>query len=300
MTARDERGQATVLTVVFLSVLLGMAALAIDVGTWYKQKRDMQVVADAAALAGAQALPEDPSTATSLAIQYASQNGLTLSSSDISFSDEITAHDTINVHASSSAAGVFAKLFGIDTVSVGAAASARSDNVDQARYAAPIAVNLSHPDLSGSGCPCFNDPTTLDLTKTGPGAFRLINIDGSRGGTSPGTLADWMQNGLDAFMGLGWYYSDPGAKFNSSQMQDALDARTGSELLFPVYDDVQRQGANFQYHVVGWVGFYLTGYDARGSSGLLYGYFTRVIWQGLQGQTGGASDLGVRAVQLVN
>lgn len=299
MTLREEQGQATVLTVVFLSVLLGMAALAIDVGTWYKQKRDMQSVADAAALAGAQALPEDPSTASSLAIQYASQNGLTLAASDISFSNEITPHDTINVHASSSANGVFAKLFGIDTVNVGAAASARSDGVDQARYAAPIGVNLSHPLLSGSGCPCFAQQTTLDLEKTGPGAFRLLNIDGSRGGTSPGTLAAWMEDGLDAYMGLGWYYSDPGAKFNSSQMQGALDARTNSELLFPVYDDVQGQGSNFQYHVVGWVGFYLTGYDARGSSGQLYGYFTRVIWQGLQGQSG-STDLGVRAVQLVN
>jgi Flp pilus assembly protein TadG len=300
MSTERDRGQATVLTVLFLAVLLGVAALAIDVGTWYKQKRDLQAVADAAALAGAQALPEDPATATSLALQYASTNGLTLSPSDITFSNEITAHDTINVHASSTANGVFAKLFGIDTLSVGAAASARSDNIDEARYAAPVAVNYSHPYLSGSGCPCFGRSTTLDLTTTGPGAFRLINIDGSRGGTSPGTLAGWMQNGLDSFMGLGWYYSDPGAKFNSSQMQSALGARTNSELLFPVYDAVRKQGANFQYDVIGWVGFYLTGFDARGNSGQLYGYFTRVIWQGLQGQSGGSSDLGVRAVQLVN
>jgi Flp pilus assembly protein TadG len=296
---RGEHGQATVLTVVFLSVLLGMAALAIDVGTWYKQKRDMQAVADAAALAGAQALPDDPSAASTLAQQYASTNGLTLAPTDISFSDELTPHDTINVHASSSANGVFSKLFGIDSLTVGAAASARTDNIVQARYVAPIGVDLSHPDLSGSGCPCFGDATTLDLKKTGPGAFRLIDIDGSRGGTSPGTLADWMENGLDSFMGLGWYYSDPGAKFNSSQMQGALDARTNTELLFPVYDATQGNGANLQYHVVAWVGFYMTGYDARGSSGLLYGHFTRVIWQGLQGISGG-TDLGVRAVMLVN
>lgn len=296
---RNERGQATVLTVVFLGVLLGMAALAIDVGTWYKQKRDMQAVADAAALAGAQALPEDPSGATSLAIQYASTNGLTLSPSDITFSDEITPHDTINVHASSTANGVFAKAFGIDTLSVGAAASARSDNVDQARYVAPIGVDISHPLLSGSGCPCFGQSTTLDLTKTGPGAFRLLNIDGSSGGTSPDTLASWMESGLDSFMGLGWYSSDPGAKFNASQMQGALNARLNTELLFPVYDATRGQGANLRYDVVGWVGFYLTGYDGRGSSGLLYGRFTRVIWQGLQGTSGNA-DFGVRAVMLVN
>jgi len=113
--------------------------------------------------------------------------------------------------------------------------------------------------------PCFNQQTQLDLKKTGPGAFRLINIDGSRGGTSPPTLADWMLRGFDGYMPLQWYYSDPGAKFNSSQMQSALQARIGSELLFPVYRNVRGNGANFEYEVVGWVGFHLTDFDARGA-----------------------------------
>jgi hypothetical protein len=232
-------------------------------------------------------------------MSYASTNGLTLSPSDITFSDEITPHDTINVHASSTATGVFSRVFGIDTLSVGAAASARTDNIDEARYAAPIGVDIAHPLLSGPGCPCFNQDTTLDLQKVGPGAFRIINIDGSRGGTGPGTLAGWMENGLDAFMDLGWYWSDSGVKFNSSQFDGALDDRMNSELLFPVYDAVQGQGSNFEYHVIAWVGFYLTGYAGHGNTGQLFGHFTRVIWQGLQGTSGG-TDLGVRAVQLVN
>ena len=83
-------------------------------------------------------------------------------------------------------------------------------------------------------------------------------------------------------------------------MQDALDARTGSELLFPIYDAVQGQGSNLSYHVIGWVGFHMTGYDARGSSGILYGWFTRVVWQGIQVERGSTeSDFGVRAIQLV-
>ena len=49
---RDERGQAFVLVVASLVVLLGMAALGIDVGSWYKAQRHDQAVADAAALAG--------------------------------------------------------------------------------------------------------------------------------------------------------------------------------------------------------------------------------------------------------
>ena len=37
--------------------LLGMCALAIDVGSWYQQKRSLQSGADAGALAGAACLP---------------------------------------------------------------------------------------------------------------------------------------------------------------------------------------------------------------------------------------------------
>ena len=54
-------------------------------------------------------------------------------------------------------------------------------------------------------------------------------------------------------MDLGWYYSDPGAKFNSSHVKNALDARIGDDLLFPVYRSVRGGGANFEYEVVAWV-----------------------------------------------
>jgi hypothetical protein len=80
-----------------------------------------------------------------------------------------------------------------------------------------------------------------------------------------------------------------------------LDHNIGKELLFPVYDTITGNGANLTYHVVGWVGFVITSYDARGNSGTLDGSFTRVIWQGLQGAQGGNStDFGNRSVQLVN
>ena len=63
MNSRSDRGQATVLTLVFLVVLLGMAALVLDIGSWYRADRATQNTADAAALAGAQALPSNPGNA---------------------------------------------------------------------------------------------------------------------------------------------------------------------------------------------------------------------------------------------
>ena len=82
-------------------------------------------------------------------------------------------------------------------------------------------------------------------------------------------------------MPLGWYYSDPGAKFSSSQVKDAMDARVGSVLLFPVYDAVQGNGSNLQYHIVGWAGFYMTGWTAHGNNATISGYLKHVAWEGL-------------------
>jgi Flp pilus assembly protein TadG/uncharacterized protein (UPF0297 family) len=303
---RCDRGQAAVLTVAFLTVLLGMTGLAVDVGSWFHSKRDLQAVADAAALAGAQALPDNPTQARVLAIDYGSRNGVTIPAAAISFSSQITTNDTINVHLDRAAPGFFSKVFGIGSVDVGARASARSDNVNSAKYVAPIVVNYKHPMLQCTPPPC-NGATSIslaDLHKPGSGnasgSFGLIDLGGGNGSVGSGTLADWITNGFNGYLPIGNYNTVTSAKFNSSQIKGALDARMNQELLFPVYKTITGPGNNAVYQIIGFVGFHLTGYDISGNPATLYGNFTRVIWQGIEVSTAGNPDFGVRAVQLVN
>jgi Flp pilus assembly protein TadG len=304
MNARNQKGQATVLSLVFLTVLLGMAALVLDIGSWYRADRDTQSTADAAALAGAQALPDSTASASTLASSFASKNGGGLDS--VNFSSSFGPNDTIKVTVKRSAPGIFTRLFGVSSVNVGSKATARTALINSAKYVAPIVVRNTHPKLLGTpGCPCFDpgNTTTIPLGRNGaPGAFDLLNLDGSRGGTSPDILASWMLKGYDGYLDIGQYYSDPGAKWDSSQMHDALDKRIGTTLLFPVYDDLIGNGANAQYHVIGWVGFHLLSYEARGSSGSITGYFTEVIWTGLQAtsSSGQPPNFGARSVQLID
>jgi Putative Flp pilus-assembly TadE/G-like len=295
---RSERGQAAVLTIVFIAGLLGAMAMVLDVGSWFRAQRATQSAADAAALAGAQELPESPGTANTFASQYLIANGG--GDAAITFSTKNLANDTISVGVKRQAPGVFAKIFGINSVDVAAHASARSGGIDEAQYAAPIAVDRKHPLLNCKPLPCFRTQTTLDLLKTGPGAFRLLNLDASKGGTGGKIDENWILRGYDGFMPLGWYGSDPGAAFNDSKIKEALDIRIGDELLFPVYDAVKGGGANFEYRVIGWVGFVVTDYKAKGNGGTVDGYFVRVIWQGILSKSGsGSEDFGVRAVELV-
>ena len=307
MKIRNDRGQATVITVVFLVVLLGMAALVLDIGSWYRADRATQSTADAAALAGAQALPYDTTNARALAQQYSNKNGGGVTGGDVTItSSPYSANDTIKVQVHRTASGVFTKLFGVNQVGVGSKATARASLMQSAQYVAPIGVNLKHPDLKGTtACPCFGpgNVTTLPLGKNGaPGSFDLINIDGSKGGTGGQILADWILHGYSGYLPIGSYLSDTGAKWNDSLVQNALEQRMHTTLLFPVYDTLSGSGANAVYHVVGWVGFYLMGHDAHGSTVSLTGYFTQVTWDGIESTAtdGSNPDLGARTVKLID
>jgi Flp pilus assembly protein TadG len=298
---REERGQAIVISAVWMIALLGMAGLVIDVGSWYRAQRNLQADADAAALAGGQDLPHDTATAGVMAQAYAKKNGFDLAPSGIAYSTKSVPNDSITVNVDRPSPTFFTRLFGVNTVQVKATATARSDQLGKARYIAPITVSINHPLLSKPGCPCFGEDTKLPLDKRGvPGAFGMLDLDNGKG-NGASQLGDWILNGYDGYLGLGDYSSNTGAKFNSANVRSALDARLDTVLLFPVYDKLTGNGTNAVYHIVAWVGFYLTGYDMNGSSGSLSGHFTDITWQGLPADPGGGEpDLGARVVTLVN
>jgi hypothetical protein len=260
--------------------LIACGAFVMDVGAWLQGHRATQAVADASALAGAQALPLDTGSATAIALDYSSKNGGGVAAGDIQFASNTLSNDTIRVRARRTGTGFLSRVLGISSVNLTADAEARAFNLGEATYAAPFGIDKSESFLSGGGCPCYNQQASFELGKVGPGGFEVINIDGSRGGTGPDTLASWIVQGLDASMPLGWYYSDTGAKFSSSQVKDAMDSRVGSVLLFPVYDAVQSNGANLQYHIVGWAGFFVTGWNAQGNNATISGYLEHVAWEG--------------------
>jgi len=297
--AGSEAGQSTVLAVLFLAALIAMMAAVLDVGSWMRTDRNLQAEADAAALAAAQELPDAPATAIAKAVEYGGKNGGHTSAGNVTITTTVLTNDTVSVTIQRTVPGVFSGIAGVDSATVHASAKARAGVLTSARYAAPIAVDITHPMLQCKPRPCFGVPTTLDLEKVGPGAFRLLNLDQSHGGTGPSDLADWILNGYSGYMPIDDYFSDPGAKFSSSQIKSAMQQRIGDELLFPVYDITAKEGANFEYHVVAWVGFLVTGFSASGNSGTVSGHFTRVIWEGISGTETPDHDFGARTVSLI-
>jgi hypothetical protein len=304
---RDERGQAIVLMTLSLVVIMGMAALVLDVGNWYHTKRRLQGTADAAALAGAQLLPTNSSGAQSQALAYANKNGGDVASGNIAVTSTVLPNDTISVRARKTEAGIFSGILGIVSADIDARAKARVGPPTKARYVAPMVVDCEHPlihNCNGDSTPDFGVNTTMDYDPMGaPGAYGMLNLGGNQ---NPGSSeeADWILHGFDQYLGLGDYRSDPGAKFSSSNIQDALEARRGTVLLFPVFRVLSGTGQNAIYEIIGWIGFNLTTFEVHGNNAVLHGYFTEFIAQGILASSGGggsgpSSSFGVKSIQLI-
>jgi Flp pilus assembly protein TadG len=124
-----QKGQVVVIIALLMVCLMGMAALVVDVGSLYQKRASFQTVADSAALAGAQELPgnpENPAYAIQAAIDYAKiYYNVDIMPEDVEISKTSSPYyNTIKVTISDPAPVYFAGVLGINTVDVGASATA--------------------------------------------------------------------------------------------------------------------------------------------------------------------------------
>jgi len=138
---RHERGQVVFLAAGAMVVLLGFAALAIDIGFFAHTKRDLQNDADAMALAGAQEIP-DPGLASSKAREWGTKNGVDLGSEVLPIEFGITCSgasepNTITVRLQRSQPTFLARAVGISSGTLRACATAGRFSVTGFVGAAP-------------------------------------------------------------------------------------------------------------------------------------------------------------------
>jgi Flp pilus assembly protein TadG len=171
---RDQSGQVAVIVALLMVVLFGFMAVAIDLGVLRHQKRQMQTVADAAAIAGALNLPlyaatggttlEFPNVGVTAGAQIAaSQNGFTSGGNNT-----LTVNNPpvvsvpyggntgcVEVIASQSGSTYFANILGIKSMTAAARA---------------VACQTSSPN-----CIYVTDTSGTDVTVTGSGGGGNLN-----------------------------------------------------------------------------------------------------------------------------
>jgi Flp pilus assembly protein TadG len=155
--------------------LVGVAGAVIDIGNAYLQRQDTQNVADAAALAGAAAIPSGGSQAA--AQQMAAKNDIAGDGVTVSFNNS----DTVTVTVTRTAPTYFLRVFGMTSIPVSATAKATIAAVGQIQgHVAPYVVTEA-AYANGTG-------TTL-FVENAPGAYGTVDLpttDNTSGGSCSG------------------------------------------------------------------------------------------------------------------
>lgn len=210
--ARDDSGAVAVIVAILAVVLFGMAALVIDVGRLYEERRELQNGADAAALAIANECADTgswPANSEDIAATYADENSLDgvsevvsvtfASAGGISYVQVIVATERAD------GGSVMAPLFSAVLGDTGTRVSAAATSICRPGGFAPIAFSICELNTILGDLPSIpGGPVTIEFQtgrhtectgpggqdkdgKEGSGAFGWLNSDDCRVSLPSGT-----------------------------------------------------------------------------------------------------------------
>jgi len=175
--ARHESGQVLVMFVLLLPVLLGMVAMAVDIGNYASDRRTLQNAADAIAMAAVQELP-DTGEALAVADAWALKNGIDPDHMKVSFSGTGGSGGSVPkvvVEITRPHEFAFARIVGVDSADVSARAAATRSSYGGGGQIVPWAVLDSIVEAANNG-----ELITMkyDANNANNGNFGAIRIDG--------------------------------------------------------------------------------------------------------------------------
>lgn len=274
-----ERGAVAVLVAILTVVLLGFAAIAVDVGALYAERTQLRNGADAGALAIAQKCSEnlndaDCSATSPLPGGLANGNaGDGLSNIQSVALDK--ANRTVTVTAGAQEKGkepnkvslFFARILGFNDATVSAAATVQWGRPVAGPTAFPIAFSVCQVNAQIDTGPQL-------LVSHGSKAEPSCNY-GPSGSVVPGGFG-WLQRLNGACAGnvsaTGWATGDPGNSYpNACDIQLtswAADISAGKDVtvLLPIFDLVSGTGSSTSYRLVSFAAFRLQGWSFNGNN----------------------------------
>ena len=163
--SRRSRGQVLILVAVGILVILGALALCTDVAVFYFNWSQLRKEADAAALAGANYLPNNTSQATTTSAQYVQLNGQPgdsiLQNAVGSLGFNGMANSSLTVQLSRTVPFYFGRVFGLVSDPVVVLATAAVEPVSGSQGWIPIAMPCT---TSGGAQDCFKNTTGSSCT----------------------------------------------------------------------------------------------------------------------------------------
>jgi len=169
---KEESGQAIVLLALVFTLLCGLAALSIDVGYMALAKAELQNAADAAVMAAAQELPDNPDQAITCAQAYANVNGESSDDVRVTIGED---NKSISVAINRTVPMSFANILGTKAADLSADATAKTGIAASVPWIVPFVIPKP---------PQFNYDEVYVMRMYGPGNF--IDYPNANGSTPAG------------------------------------------------------------------------------------------------------------------
>lgn len=281
-TLTEESGNVTVLVAAAFVALLGMAALAVDVGAIYYKQACLANAIDAAVLAGVQELPLSTTRAVSQAEYYAVQNGV--DASDVSFtvsSDKRTITGTAQGHMDL----FFARVLGYNNQDLEASAKAHISPIKS--YTGIVPFGIKDQNYS------FGQVVTLkqgSCNESISGWFGALRLGGSGadiyrdnikyGYPEPVSVGDVLQvepGNMSGPTSQGIAYRIDGCRHCPACSISSFAEGCSRILVVPMGYNNGRPGANGRFTVTGFAAFLVTEYTGSGNNNTVEGSFIRYV-----------------------
>ena len=320
-----QSGQVVVIVAILIISLFGMAAYVVDVGVIYETRRHLQTTADAAALAGAQNLPESSDTAVAKAIEYAASHNVVMTEDDVVISASGSLPDTIKVTPSIPDIKLyFAPILGHNTANVGATATAR------------VYTPTGTADLVPFGAlvPEGEDPYNYFvggqeyIVKFGGGHgengnFYAMDLDGFQGGgahdyedrirdgyqeylevgdiiaTETGNMSNPTKRGVDDRVGSTWYSFDDLTDIDAQGNYSLKTPKTGQFVMVPVIYELINPHGWEEIEIIAFAPFIITRTTGQGNNSIVYCKFIDKALIVTEGGVTTVEPTGLRVIRLV-
>lgn len=297
----NESGSAAVLTAVFLTVLLGMTAMVVDVGAVFVERAKLQNAVDAAVLAAVQELPANPQLAEEVALDYGQRNGIEQGMLQVAITQENT---TIQASSDKRVGLTFARALGYKWGYIEAQATAQVRPAGEVQGVAPLSIEeqvlqygalytlksaAGHGEsgwygalsLGGSGASRYRD----NLTNGYQGTVRIGDIVDTETGNMSGPTTQAIEARIardNAQGGSTW---------------DTAPRESPRILLVPVIQPAEIQGNQVKrVRIVGFASFYVEAVAGQGHENEIRGRFLHMV---IPGKSDGTVDYGLYNVRLI-
>jgi Flp pilus assembly protein TadG len=180
----NDDGQMVVMGAIVLVAMLGIAALAIDVGFFLHTKREVQNDADAMALAAVRELP-NTSDAQAIAMEWADKNSVAGAEiKSIVFGTTCTGESidgTVTVRLQRTQTTTLAKVVGISSADLKACATARRGQATGGPGLMPLGILYDKPNIAGvcyynNNSNFWEEQCTVKVANPGPDQWIEGNV----------------------------------------------------------------------------------------------------------------------------